>query len=152
MKFRLLFATLLAFPILVKADIYKSVDKDGHVTYSSAPIKNGKKLYLEPLPTMVPPAKPSPKSDFPKVNSEQQTERDDIRRRILINELDSEASQLEKAKQDLTEASPEVYRNAEGKIFRNVARYDEKIKLLTKQIESHEKNISAIKTELSKLK
>jgi len=39
------------------ADIYKAVDTSGHVTYSSAPIKGGKKIILEPLPTMAPPAK-----------------------------------------------------------------------------------------------
>ena len=41
-----------SYAIVAHAEIYKRVDADGHVTYSSTPLKGGKKLHLEPLPTM----------------------------------------------------------------------------------------------------
>jgi hypothetical protein len=151
---RYLFTVLCVFPLLAQAEIYKSVDADGHVTYSSTPIKGGKKLNLEPLPTMLPPGKPSAHGDFPRVDSATQKSRDETRYTILQNELTSEEKLLTEAKQSLAEAeaSPEVFKGKDGKTYRNVAKYDEKIKPLAAQVDLHQKNIEALKTELSKLK
>ncbi|MBI5429787.1 MAG: DUF4124 domain-containing protein [Nitrosomonadales bacterium] len=143
---------LLACPVLAQAEIYKAIDADGHVTYSSAPIKGGKKLNLEPLPTMVPPAKAKSPEEFPRVNRETQKNRDDMRRKILQDELDAEEKLLAEARQNLKEASPEVFTGQDGKTYRNVERYEAKIKLLDEEVELHEQNIVALKTELSKLK
>lgn len=154
MKLGSLFAVLCVLPILAQAEIYKAVDENGHVTYSSKPLKGGKKLNLEPLPTMMPPAKASASAGFPKVDNETQRNRDEARRKILQDELDAEEKLLAEANQNLKEgeANPEVYTGADGKTYRNVAKYDEKIKPLQEQIDLHQKNIEALKTELSKLK
>lgn len=152
MKLQYLFVMICACPLLARADIYKSVDENGHVTYSSTPIKGSKKIILEPLPTMAPPAKARTPDDFPKVDGAKQKERDEMRRKILQDELDAEEKLLEQAKQNLNDASPEVFRGANGKIHRNVARYEEKIKALNEQVELHQKNIEALQTELSKVK
>jgi hypothetical protein len=148
---RYLFAVLCACPLLVQAEIYKAVDADGHVTYSSSPIKGGKKLNLEPLPTMMPPSSPG---GFPKVDSATQKDRDDKRYMILQNELANEEKLLAEAKQNLAdaEANPEVFKGQDGKTYRNVAKYQEKIKPLMEQVDLHQKNIEALNTELSKLK
>jgi len=157
MKIRYGFAALLLMPLLSHAEIYKSVDADGHVTYSSAPIKGGKKIILEPLSTMQPPARArsaaSPEG-FPKVDGNTQKGRDDTRRKILQDELNAEQKLLDEAKQNLADgqANPEVYKTQGGKTFRNVAQYDAKVKTLTEQVELHQKNIEALNTELSKLK
>jgi hypothetical protein len=144
---RYLLVLLCLYPILAQADIYKAVDADGHVTYSSTPIKGGKKIILEPLPTMAP-------AGFPKVDAATQKGRDDTRFMILQNELAAEEKLLAAAKQGLAEAEadPEVSRGQDGKTYRNVAKYDEKIKSLQEEVGLHEKNIEALKTELSKLK
>jgi len=42
----------LCYSSWAQAEIYKRVDADGHVTYSSTPLKGGKKLHLAPLPTV----------------------------------------------------------------------------------------------------
>ena len=152
MKLRYALLLPLVCPLLVQAEIYKSIDEDGHVTYSSTPIKGGQKLNLPPLPTMVPAAKPESTVNFPKVDEQTQKERDDKRRKILEDELDAEQKLLAEARQNLDEASPEVFKGADGKTYRNVAKYEEKTKAMAEQIEQHEKNIEAIKTELSKLK
>ncbi|MBI3480187.1 MAG: DUF4124 domain-containing protein [Nitrosomonadales bacterium] len=154
MKPGFLFAVLCICPLLAHAEIYKSVDENGHVTYSSKPLKGGKKLNLEPLPTMMPPAKVPASSGFPKVDNETQKNRDEARRKILKDELDAEEKQLAEANQNLKEgeSNPEVYTGADGKTFRNVAKYEEKIKALQEQVDLHQNNIEALKTELSKLK
>jgi Domain of unknown function (DUF4124) len=166
MKFRYLVAVLCVCPTLAQAVIYKGVDADGHVTYSSTPIKGGKKIILEPLPTMAPPGRPgattSPEG-FPKVNGETQKARDDARRKILEDELATEEKLLEEARQNLKEGEekPEVFKTVvghtpDGKPImgtrRNVAKYEEKIKNLTEQIDLHQRNIEALKSELSKFK
>ena len=143
------------FAIGAHAEIYKRVDEDGHVTYSSTPIKGSKKLHLEPLPTMAPPAKPRNSESSPdfRVNSETQSRRDNTRRKILEDELATEQKALEEARANLKEGqdNPEVYKNASGQTFRNVAKYEEKINNLQEDVTSHEKNIEALKTELSHL-
>jgi hypothetical protein len=152
MTHRYVLLALLACPIWVHAEIYKAVDADGHVTYSSTPIKGSSKLELPPLPTMAPPAKSTTPSDFPKVDGDTQKERDAMRRKILENELASEEKNLDEARRNLEEASPEVFRGPDGKTFRNVAKYEEKTKTLAEQVDLHEKNVSALKAELAKLK
>lgn len=157
MKLRRLFVLCCsaAFAISANADIYKRVDDEGHVTYSSTPIRGGKKLHLEPLPTMAPPPKPSSTSEgFPKVNSETQNRRDDTRRKILQDELATEQKALEESRAKLKEGqdNPEVSKGANGQTFRNVAKNDEKVSTLQEEVSSHEKNVEAIQTELSNLK
>ncbi len=144
-----------AFALNAQADIYKRVDEEGHVTYSSTPIKGGKKLHLEPLPTMQPPAKPrTQQQNFPRVDSETQNRRDDTRRKILEDELATEQQALEEAKAKLQEAqdTPQVYKGVGGKTYRNVAKYEENVSAAQEDVRAHEKNIEAIKTELSNLK
>src|SRR3989304_948081 len=108
MKPGYLLAMLCLCPLWAHAEIYKAVDDDGHVTYSSTPIKGGKKIILEPLPTMVPPARPrsaaSPE-DFPRVDGETQKGRDDTRRKILEDELSAENKLLEEARKHLKEGA-----------------------------------------------
>jgi hypothetical protein len=153
MKPGYLLAVLCVCPMLVHAEIYKSVDENGHVTYSSTPLKGGKKLNLEPLPTMVPPANVRAPEDFPKVDNETQKGRDDTRRKILQDELNTEQKLLDEATQNLKdgESKPEVFKGQDGRTYRNVAKYDEKIKALQEQVDLHKNNVEALKTELSKL-
>jgi hypothetical protein len=140
MKFWILLLCLS--PSLVLADIYKSVDADGHVTYSSAPIKGGKRIVLS-APTQNTPnhvrASATP-HDFPRVTDEAQKGRDGSRRKILEDELKAEVGLMEAAKQSLQVAEAHRPRDAE------------KIKGLTRQLDLHQGNIAALKTELSKLK
>ena len=163
MKLRYLFAVLCIYPLLTHAEIYKYVDQDGHVTYSSTPIKGGKKIILEPLTTMAPPARTASPGDFPKVDSSTQKGRDNKRQKILEDELATEEKLLAEAKQNLRtgEENPEVFKVVVGKnpdgspivqTRRNPARYEEKVNALKEQVDLHQKNIDALKIELSKFK
>lgn len=109
------------------AEIYKHVDEQGRVTYSNVPMKGATKLNLEPLNT-VPATRPktsaaSP-SDFPKVDGDTQKKRDDTRRKILEEELAAEEKLLSEAT---------AQNNATA-------------------ISLHEKNVAALKKELSNIK
>ena len=112
------------------AEIYKSVDADGHVTYSNIPTKGAKRLNVEPLTTL-----PRPAQDF-KVDDRTQKRRDETRYRILKEELDAEQGRLEQSKK----ASA-----AGGGDEATAQRYRSDVIL-------HEKNIEALKKEISNLK
>lgn len=155
----LLFLLLAALP--AQADIYKSVDADGHVTYSSVPTKGSKRLDLGPAPTSRSAESPvrrqtseSGAESFPRVDRVTQQNRDDVRRRILEEELATEQKLLVEARQNLKEGEeqPEVFRGKDGKTYRNVAKYEEKIRDLTEEVELHQRNIEALQTELSRFK
>jgi len=154
---------LLLAPLTVQADIYKSVDADGHVTYSSTPSKGSKRLDLGPAPTgnarsaEAPARRRSSESgaeNFPRVDRATQQNRDDVRRKILQDELATEQKLLAEARGNLKagEENPEVFRGKDGKTYRNVAKYDAKIRDLTEEVDLHQRNIEALQTELSRLK
>jgi len=159
MKLRYLFVLLcMMYAGWAQAEIYKSVDSEGHVTYSSTPMKGARKLNLEPLPVMESessrPHTEGKSEAFPRVNEQTQRKRDDTRRTILMNELASEQKLLADAKQNLQIAkdTPQVYHGQDGKTYRNVAKYEATVKAAEDQVNMHEKNIEAIQTELSRLK
>lgn len=148
-----------------QAEIYKSIDAEGHVTYSSSPTKGAKKLGLEPPPqpasrtspeTSAPPPRPrsaSTPSDFPRVDSTTQKSRDNTRHKILAEELDTEEKLLTEARQNLKagEDAPDYERDKYGRpIF--TTRYKEKMAVLQDAVTLHEKNIAALKSELANLK
>jgi len=141
---------------LAQAEIYKRVDANGHVTYSSEPIKGGKKLELKPLPTMpgMRSSRHGTPEDFPRVDSQTQKSRDATRRIILQDELASEEKLLDSAREDLRtlENNPAPVVGPDGVPFRNSIKYTEKLKAAQDQVASHEQNIKALKTEISNLK
>lgn len=160
MRKKILLLCLLACTAPASADIYKKVDENGHVTYSNVPIKGGVKLNLEPpissapdTPAAKPRAKTPTPANFPRVDKETQTRRDDKRKQILVEELEAEKQALEDAKQAYVEGEsvPEVYRTKDGKTRRNVAKYEEKMQRLKAEVEAHEKNVELLQKELDSL-
>lgn len=156
----LLLLCLLGLVTPAWGEIYKKVDENGHVTYSNVPIKGGVKLDLEPpvssapaAPSARPRAKAPTPANFPRVDKETQNRRDDKRKQILMEELTTEKQALEDAKKAYTEGEsvPEVYRTKDGKIRRNVAKYEEKMQRLQAEVEAHEKNIELLQKELGSL-
>lgn len=142
----------LALPCAVaQAEIYKHVDEQGRVTYSNSPIKGAKKLELEPLSTVEPPAAAKPKTpppaSFPKVDARTQQQRDAMRRKILEEELAAEEKLLAEARQNLTEG--EAVRLGSEK---NYQRYLDRIQGLKDNVALHEKNVAALRKELEALR
>ncbi|MDP8568928.1 DUF4124 domain-containing protein [Methylophilus aquaticus] len=155
-------ATCLLLAIDCNADIYKYTDQNGVVTYTNVkPARSGKSELIIAGPKQSQteaPAKqnnitsksPSPAS-FPKVDHQTQNQRDLKRKEILLSELDQEKQALENAKVLYEEArnNPEVYRTAQGKTFRNVAKYEEKLRIIEAEIQAHERNIELLNKELN---
>ncbi|CAH1082230.1 conserved hypothetical protein [Candidatus Nitrotoga sp. 1052] len=140
-----------------QAEIYKKVDADGHVTYSSTPTKGSKKIDLGPLTIVPSPARAhnnvTPSASL-KVDSATQKNRDNLRRKILEEELSTEQKLVEEARQNLIngKGQPEILKDKDGNNYRNAAKYEENIKALQGQVTLHEKNVEALRTELLKLK
>lgn len=143
------------------AEIYKRVDKDGHVTYSSEPIRGAQKLKLEPLPSVPAPKaaarernRESEESAFPRVDKATQQRRDDKRLRILEDELATEQKALEDARTQLkvAEDTPQVYRAANGQTYRNMAKYEAAVQAAQENVRMHENNVRALQTEINNLK
>ena len=127
-----------------QAEIYKYVDVDGHVTYSSTPKKGAKKLNLEPLPGSQPATRARPEAspaDFPKVDGNTQKTRDSTRRKILEDEMAAEEKLLAESRQNL--------KNEQA---RNVVQPEAKMKAMQEEITLHEKNVDALKAELGNIK
>lgn len=143
MKSGCLLALLCLLPTLSLADVYKSVDADGHITYTSKPIRGSKRIIESPAHSSASRARAAESpADFPKVTQEAQKGRDQTRRKILEDELKSEQGLLAEAKrnQQAVQADPKVAKNPS------------KINELTAQVELHQRNIEALTTELSRLK
>lgn len=156
------FVLLGALALPAAAEIYKSVDENGRITYSNVPSKGAKKLDLEPL-TSVPMPKAKPRAtgaapgavdnttpaDFPRVDSETQKKRDTTRRGILEEELRSEEKMLEEARRAYDEGSRTLKLGEESK---NSPKYLERMARLKDGVTTHENNIQAVRRELSNLK
>jgi DNA repair exonuclease SbcCD ATPase subunit len=137
-------------------EIFKCKGADGHWTYTNDR-REAEKKKCEVVTRQVnvaPAQKPSGASaskaarpaEFPKESaSERQTARE-RQRQILESELANEQSALNKAREDLV--AQEQTRSGEE---RNYARVLERLQPYKDSIETHEKNIEALKRELSNL-
>jgi hypothetical protein len=151
----------LGIHLCAEAEIYKHVDADGRVTYTNVPMKGAVKTNIESPASSSSSDKadrpssstPTP-ANFPRVDKEDQKQRDDKRRQILQEELAQERQALEEAKKNLAEGEtkPEVFRGKDGKTYRNVAKFQEKMDKLQEEVSLHEKNIGLLEKELSSLK
>lgn len=144
------------------AEIYKRVDADGHITYSNVKTKGATRLELDPDANTISNDRAKTTANkrtatpegFPKVDKQTQNNRDDKRKEILQNELESEKSALEQAKKAYAEgeSKPEVFKTPTGNTFRNVAKFQEKMQNLQADVDAHQKNIELLQKELNSLK
>ena len=156
----LLLAALSCSPV-ARADIFKCVDEAGHVTYtnSRAPGKGCTTLSRDQAVSSVPggsglprpAAAPSPMhkggssagaAGFPRIDSGTQRARDTDRRRILEQELTTEQQGLDAARRELDE---QAARNGGD---RNSVRAQP----LRDKVQLHERNVEALRREISNLR
>ncbi len=125
---------------VVQADIYKYVDEHGRVTLTDKPVPGATRL-LGDRPGGAKAGKPkaatpSP-AHFPKIDRATQQGRDDMRRQLLMQELDNERQGLATARAGLAAA-----RQKPGS---PLDRLGEAVRL-------HEKNIEMLNRELAHIK
>jgi len=131
-------------------EIYKCVDSAGRPSYTNDKRETaGRKCEVVTTQVNVAPApKPAarPPGTFPKESPAQRATAKGRQREILEKELNAEAQDLAKAKQALAEQ--EAVRSGDE---RNYARVLERLQPYKDRIETHEKNIEALKRELANL-
>lgn len=137
---------LLGFtPVTVAGkEIYKLVDKDGNITFTNRPTRDAQKINLASFSgsasTHTANTVTQKPSSAPSIKSNAQKERDGTRRQILEKELHSENKLLSDTKQSLSQISQSDDNLQDGKIAQ-----------LKSKLFLHQRNISALKKELSRL-
>src|SRR5919108_4667724 len=139
-------------------EIFKCKGRDGHWTYTNDRREAEKQkcevvtrqINVAPLPPQRPatPAQKSARSpaDFPKETPAERASARERQREILEKELANEQAALAKARQDL--AAQEAVRSGNE---RNYARVEERLQPYKDTVETHEKNIEALRRELTNL-
>ena len=130
-----------------RSEIYKCVDASGKASYTNdARETAGRKCQL--VTTQINVAPPPPKQTrspaFPRESPTDRANAKGKQRAILEQELASEEADLAKAKQALAEQ--EGVRTGDE---RNYARVLERLQPFKDRVETHEKNVEALKRELA---
>jgi hypothetical protein len=161
MKQQLLLLTLLAGvsgAAQAQGEVYVCTDEGGRREYKNTGTTKGCKRVDLPGLTMVP--APAPRSatqtaaakptvapvDFPKVDSATQRARDSDRRRILQDEMRAEEQKLADLKKEFQNGAST--RGDE----RDSAKYQERVAMMQDDISRTEKNIEALRREISNLR
>lgn len=133
---------------IAQGEIYKFVDDNGHVTYTNMPRPGARKVDLGPGQEVKPAQegrrakKPSTARNptpayFPRVDSGTQSRRDDMRRQLLMEELNSEQRNLNAARS--------AYNGGRGQPGADLNNLMDAVRL-------HEKNIEMLNKELSHIR
>jgi hypothetical protein len=138
-----------------QAEIYKCVDDQGHVTYSNSRLSSrgcgvlSGDQPVSSVPSSRPSAKPaaSPSPSFPRVSEEAQRSRDTDRKKILAQELAGEEQALADARKAL--ADQEAVRLGGEKNYQKVL---DRLQPFKDKVELHQRNVEALKREISSIK
>ncbi|MEO8306357.1 MAG: DUF4124 domain-containing protein [Betaproteobacteria bacterium] len=157
----LVLATLIAATIApvgdAIADICKYADAEGAVHYSNLPPEKGwKKLGCTtsdggsiPRSASATTARSSPTpSSFPRVDPDTQKGRDDVRRKVLAEELSTEEKLLTETRTLYADGAPVPLPEERA----DAEKYRTRIARLKQTVNVHERNIEALKKELAAIK
>jgi chromosome segregation ATPase len=86
-------------------------------------------------------------SAFPKIDSQVQKRRDQDRMQILLDEVRTEEGKLAELKKEFQNGEPERQGGE-----RNYAKYQERVAMMKEEMQRAEKNIEALRREISQLK
>jgi hypothetical protein len=150
---------LLSAPVPAHADnpIYMCIDEYGRRSFTNVRSEmKGRKCerQTEVALPITPGAKPAPKgpgsaspADFPKVDAGTQRARDDMRHKVLSEELADEQKLLDKANKDLGDArAPRAGEDPSS------PKYLERVNEAEKSVQRHRQNIESLQREIGTLK
>ncbi|TMH35919.1 MAG: DUF4124 domain-containing protein [Betaproteobacteria bacterium] len=142
----------LTFAAATNAEICKYIDLEGNVHYTNvAPEKGWKKLSCgvgeETGRSSAGKASPTPAA-FPKVDADTQKTRDDVRRRVLKDELVTEEKLLAEARVAYGDGAPKPLAEEQA----DAQKYADRLSRLRQAVSLHEKNIEALRKELAALR
>jgi len=148
------FAALCATGAHAEQPVCKYIDPAGNIVFSNLPPEKGYRklscLGAEDAPRKSTPASrstPTP-AGFPKVDVETQRTRDDMRRKVLTDELSAEEKLLADARKDYNSGAPTPLPEEQS----NAARYQDRVARLRQAVQLHERNIEALRKELASTK
>jgi hypothetical protein len=150
-----IFGAALALPAQAqRTEIFKCVDATGRASYTNDRRETAGKqcevvttqINVAPAPQQQAKPKARPREEFPRETEKERSSAAGRQREILQKELAAEEEGLAKAKQALAEQ--EAMRFGDE---RNYARVLERLQPYKDRIETHEKNIEALRRELSSL-
>lgn len=137
-----LLPALLSTPCAAQSEVYKYVDEDGNVTYSSTRQKGATKYDPPPL-TVVPPIRAPKESKTP---SSTATADNEARHKNIEEKIAAETKLLEQARKEYNAGEPERIGGES-----NYQKYLDRVQRLKDNIALHEKNIGALQVELQNL-
>jgi hypothetical protein len=140
----------LAFAPQAHAAICKYIDAGGTIHYTNiAPEKGWRKLSCDIAEEAARPASSgkssSTPSSFPRVEAATQKSRDDMRRKVLADELASEQKLLDEARQAYGSGAPPPLAAEQN----DAEKYRQRIARLRQAVQVHERNIDALRKELA---
>ena len=134
------------------ADICKYMDRDGNLHYTNvAPEKGWKKLSCGVGGSSSSgghAAKTPTPAGFPKVDASTQRSRDDLRRKVLTEELATEEKLLGEARTAYANGAPPALPEER----QAPQQYADRVAKLRQSLSLHEKNVDALKKELAATK
>jgi len=134
------------------APVCKYLDAEGNVHYVNvAPERGWKKISCdiggETVRSGARSSTPTP-AGFPKVDADTQRGRDDVRRKVLNDELATEAKLIADARAEYGDGAPPPLPEEQT----NAQRYADRLAKLRKSVTLHEKNVEALRKELATLR
>ena len=151
----LLMSAALATPAYAQVtEIFKCKSPDGHWTYTNDR-REAEKQKCEVVTRQVnvapaaksPPSRAARANEFPRESPEDRAKAGSRQREILERELAQEQAALAKAREEL--AAQEAVRMGNE---RNYARVEERLQPFKDSVETHQKNIEALRRELNSLR
>jgi hypothetical protein len=136
-------------PVYVTGEMYKCATKSGASSYFNVPGAGG-----SPLPGSagasqpVRSAKAATPAGFPRVDPDTQKGRDDVRRKVLSDELAAEEKLLAETRATYADGAPPPLPEERA----DAEKYRVRIARLRQTVNVHEKNIEALRKELAAIK
>jgi len=158
MKSSIVFALVLAASIdstALAQGVYLCTQPNGTREYRNTGDTRGcRKLELEAISTIPSTSSSSPQAKldssglaFPKIESQVQKRRDQDRMQILLEEVRTEEGKLAELKKEFQNGEPERQGGE-----RNYAKYQDRVAMMKEEMQRTEKNIEALRREISQLK
>lgn len=134
--------------------VCKYIDADGNIVFSNLPPEKGQRKVSciggdEPRKGTAPAARGTPAPvGFPKVDADTQRSRDEMRRKVLSEELAAEEKLLVETRSTYANGAPVPLPEEQG----NAEKYRERIARLRQSMQLHERNVEALRKELASSK
>ena len=146
----------LGLATVAGATICKYIDADGNIVYSNvAQGKNLRKLSCDiaddtprPKGTGSGAAKTPTPTGFPRVDADAQKSRDDLRRKVLEEELASEEKLLGEARSAYGNGAPAPLADEQN----DAEKYRQRMNRLRQAVQLHERNVEALRKEIAAIR